>query len=51
MPIDALIRAAATHVGHQRVGSRIRAGFEAALDELTRRGAVRRLGDRIAPVA
>lgn len=48
MPTDALIRAAANHVGHQRVGSRIRSAFEVALRQLLDVGAVRALGDRIA---
>ena len=48
MPTDALIRAAANHVGHQRVGSRIRSTFEVALQHLLEVGAVRVLGDRIA---
>jgi very-short-patch-repair endonuclease len=48
MPRDALIRAAAVHVGHQRVGSRIRGAFEMALQHLLEDGALRQLGDRIA---
>jgi very-short-patch-repair endonuclease len=48
MPMDALIRAAANHVGHQRVGTRIRAAFEVALRHLSEEGVVRTLGDRIA---
>ncbi|MGE0520254.1 MAG: DUF4011 domain-containing protein [Candidatus Binatia bacterium] len=51
MPPDALIRAAANHVGHQRVGSRIRDAFQAAIQDLVHDGAVRVLGARIAPAS
>ncbi len=51
MPMEALIKAAATRVGHQRVGSRIRATFERLVHEMLASGKVRRMGDRIGPAA
>jgi len=51
MPMDALVKAAATRVGHRRVGSRIRVAFERLVHEMLASGKARRIGDRIGPAA